>query len=154
MPAVTSTRPAFGSAIVYKDPLAALRWLEAAFGFETAMLITDEEGRLAHSEMTYGGGYIMVGNEWTEQMASPKGIGGKNTQTVHVQLREDVDAHCDRARKAGAVILQEPQTQFYGDRTYRAVDPEGHMWTFGQSVRDVSREEAEEASGLKIEGWT
>jgi hypothetical protein len=43
--------------------------------------------------------------------------------------------------------------QFYGDRTYRARDPEGHVWTFGQTVRHVSREEAEKESGLKIEGW-
>jgi len=50
------------------------------------------------------------------------------------------------------VILQEPTDQLYGDRTYRARDPEGHVWTFGQTVRR-SREEAEEASGLTIQGW-
>jgi uncharacterized glyoxalase superfamily protein PhnB len=50
------------------------------------------------------------------------------------------------------VILQEPTDQFYGDRTYRARDPEGHVWTFGQTVRHVSGEEAEKESGLKIEG--
>jgi hypothetical protein len=47
----------------------------------------------------------------------------------------------------------EPEDQFYGDRTYRAVDPEGHVWTFAQTVRQVTREEAEQASGLKITGW-
>ena len=51
------------------------------------------------------------------------------------------------------MILQEPTDQFYGDRTYRARDPEGHVWTFGQTVRHVSREEAEKESGLKIGGW-
>jgi hypothetical protein len=49
------------------------------------------------------------------------------------------------------VILQEPSDQFYGDRTYQARDPERHVWTFGQTVRRVSREEAERSSGLKIE---
>jgi hypothetical protein len=34
-----------------------------------------------------------------------------------------------------------------------ARDPEGHVWSFGQTVRQVSREAAEKASGLKIEGW-
>ena len=69
----------------------------------------------------------MVGNEWSADHKSPKSVGGKNTQTVHVQLAEgeDIDAHCKRAREAGAEILQEPETQFYGDRTYRARDPEG-----------------------------
>ncbi len=55
-------------------------------------------------------------------------------------------------RAAGAVIVREPEDQFYGDRVYSARDPEGHVWSFGQSVRKVSREAAELASGLIIEG--
>ena len=51
------------------------------------------------------------------------------------------------------MILQEPEDQFYGDRTYRALDPEGHLWSFGKTVRGVSSEEMEQASGFKIEGW-
>ena len=51
------------------------------------------------------------------------------------------------------MIVRELADQFYGDRTYSAKDPEGHIWTFGQAVRRVSREEAEQASGLKIQGW-
>ena len=80
-------------------------------------------------------------------------MGGKNTQTVHVQIDSDVDAHFARAKAAGAEIMAEPETQFYGDRTYRCRDPEGHIWTVSQTVASVSREEAEAASGLKITGW-
>src|ERR1700730_2478946 len=67
--------------------------------------------------------------------------------------KEGRDTHCAQARAAGAVIVREPDDQFYGDRVYSAKDPEGHVWNFGQTVRVVSREEAEKASGLKIEGW-
>ncbi|CAB3775972.1 VOC family protein [Pararobbsia alpina] len=148
-----SQRPSLGSAVCYKDPWAALDWLERAFGFERTMVISDAEGRLAHSEMRFGDSYLMVGSEWAEFTASPSSTNGKNTQTIHVHLNEDIDAHCERARSAGATILQEPSDQFYGHRTYRARDPEGHVWTFGQTVRHVTREEAETASGLKIEGW-
>jgi uncharacterized glyoxalase superfamily protein PhnB len=146
-------RPTFGPALFYKDPLAALQWLEKAFGFERVMVITDAQGKLVHSEMKLGDGYIMVGGEWAEFIASPVSAGGKNTQTTHVQLKDGIDAHCQRARAAGAVIVREPADQFYGDRSYMAKDPEGHVWTFAQSVRRVSREEAERASGLKIDGW-
>jgi uncharacterized glyoxalase superfamily protein PhnB len=141
------------SAVVYQDPKAALAWLEKAFGFELAMLIEDGEGNLAHSEMRFGDAAVMIGNEWTQDHKSPKSIGGKNTQTVHIQIDTDVDAHCERARAAGAEILMEPATQFYGDRTYRCRDPEGHIWTVAQTVQAVTREEAEQASGLKITGW-
>jgi uncharacterized glyoxalase superfamily protein PhnB len=146
-------RPAFTSALYYKDPMAALDWLEEAFGFERVMVITDKDGNLAHSEMRFGGGLIMVGSEWTDYVASPASAGGRNTQSIHVHLEDGIDAHCERAKAAGAVIVRELENQFYGDRTYSARDVEGHVWSFGQNVRNVSREEAEKASGLKIEGW-
>jgi len=141
------------SAVCYQDPRAAIAFLEKAFGFELSMLIEDKEGNLAHSEMRFGDAVVMVGNEWTDDHKSPKSIGGKNTQTVHIQIDTDVDAHCERARAAGAAILMEPATQFYGDRTYRCRDPEGHIWTVAQTVETVTREQAEEVSGLKITGW-
>ena len=141
------------SAVVYRDPKAALKFLEAAFGFELFMLIEDDEGNLAHSEMRFGDAAIMVGYEWSDEYRSPASIGGKVTQSVAIKIDGDVDAHCRRARAAGMEIVAEPQTQFYGDRTYRCRDPEGHIWTVSQTVQAVSREEAEAASGLKITGW-
>ena len=146
-------RSALSSALCYRDPKAALKFLEAAFGFEVVMLIGDGEGALVHSEMAFGDALIMIGNEWTDDHKSPASIGGKNTQTVHIHVDTDIDAHCARARAAGFEILAEPETQFYGDRTYRCRDPEGHIWTVGQTVQAVSREEAEAITGLKIEGW-
>lgn len=146
-------RPDLVSALFYRDPKAALRFLEAAFGFELFMLIEDAEGNLAHSEMRLGNACVMIGPEWTDDHRSPASIGGKTTQTVHMGIQTDIDAHCARAQAAGAEILAEPQDQFYGARTYRCRDPEGHIWTVAQTVREVSREEAEAATGLKITGW-
>ncbi|WP_118184473.1 VOC family protein [Paraburkholderia phosphatilytica] len=146
-------RPTFGTAVYYREPMVALEWLEKAFGFERTLLVTDSEGKLAHSEMKFGDGYIMVGSEYSEDMSSPLGVGGKNTAGVHVQLQSGIDEHCARARAAGAVITREPADQFYGDRVYAARDPEGHVWSFGQTVKKVSREDAERDSGLTIEGW-
>jgi uncharacterized glyoxalase superfamily protein PhnB len=146
-------RPAIASAIVYKDSMAAFEWLQTAFGFEPAMLITDADGKLAHSEMVFGDGWIMVGNEWSADHASPANLGGKNTQTVHVQMTTDIDAHCAQARAAGAEILMEPENQFYGDRSYRARDPEGHIWTFGQTVAEVAPADWDKDTGLTTKIW-
>ena len=146
-------RSAFTSALFYKDPLAALAWLEKAFGFERVMLITDNAGNLVHSQMRFGDGQIMVGTEWTDYVASPASTGGRNTQSIHVHLADGIDAHCAQAKAAGGVIVRELENQFYGDRTYAVRDPEGHVWSFAQNVQQVSREDAEKASGLKIEGW-
>ena len=146
-------RPSLGAAVYYQDPFAALEWLERAFGFKRQMVITDDAGQLAHSEMRFGDSYVMISREWSEDSVSPVSVGGKNTHSVHVQRRDGIDEHCARARAEGAVITREPADQFYGDRVYAARDPEGHIWSFGQTVRAVSREEAERVSGLKIEGW-
>jgi uncharacterized glyoxalase superfamily protein PhnB len=135
---------ALSSAVVYRDPKAMLTFLDKAFGFEVTLLIEDADGKLAHSQMTYGDSTVMIGNEWTDEHKSPASIGGLMTQTVHIQLADregTVDEHCDRARKAGAVILVEPETQFYGDRTYRCKDPEGHIWTVSQTVEAMTPEE-------------
>ena len=144
----TSPKPTFSSALSYRDNRAALAWLEAAFGFEPSMVILDAEETIVHAQMTFGDGLIMVGSEWSANGRSPASVGGACTQTVHVQLTEDVDAHCERARAAGAVIEAEPETQFYGDRAYRARDLEGHVWTFSQTVAEMTPAEWDAATGL------
>ena len=139
-----ATHPPLSSAVVYKDPKAALKFLEEAFGFETTLLIEDADGNLAHSQMSWRGGVVMVGNEWADAHRSPASIGGLMTQTVHIQIPEGegtVDAHCERARRAGAEIIVAPETQFYGDRTYRCKDPEGHIWTVSQTVQAMTPQE-------------
>jgi uncharacterized glyoxalase superfamily protein PhnB len=100
--------------------------------------------------MSHGDGVVMIGTEFAEWSASPASIGGKNTQRVHVRLGRNIDEHCARARQAGATIAMEPADQFYGDRTYMAVDLEGHHWTFSQPIRNASKEEMEKASGFKF----
>lgn len=97
-----------------------------------------------------GQGRIMIDAEWAEFAKSPASLGGVNTQRAHVQLDRSVDEHYEHAKAAGAEIVQTPSDQFYGDRVYRALDPEGHHWTFSQTIREVSREEAELALGLPI----
>lgn len=148
----------FTSAVTYRDPKAALAWLERAFGFEISMAIEGppDQPAMGHFEMSCAGsGRIIIGGEWTDWTRSPASTGGANTQSVSVRLAEGIDEHCERARVAGAVIADEPDDQFYGDRKYRAIDPEGHCWTFTMHVRDVTRAEAEAAIGQPIvaPGW-
>ncbi len=143
--------------VFYRDPIAALKWLEAAFGFETSMLVTDDAGRVGHAEMKVGEAVIGVGAEFASPdllgpaaMKSPASIGGVGSQFVRVHMDEGLDAHCDHARAAGARITQAPADQFYGARVYRALDLEGHVWNFDQPVAEVSIADMEKASGLTI----
>ncbi|MDZ4759798.1 MAG: VOC family protein [Alphaproteobacteria bacterium] len=146
---MAAARPSLIPALFYRDPAAASAWLQKAFDFEIDMLIEDAEGAAVHIELRYGESVVMVGVEWTDDHKSPASIGGKCTQTVHVHVPADIDAHCARAEAAGAEILMRPETQFYGDRTYRARDLEGHMWTFGQTVEAVAPADWDKAMGFK-----
>lgn len=142
-------RPPVSSSVSYRDPIAALKWLETAFGLEPRIVVLAADDTLVHAELGYREGVVGVGRAWSSNHASPLDLGGKNTQSIHLQLREDVDAHCARARAAGAEILMEPADQTYGDRTYIARDLEGHVWSFGETRKRYDRDEFDENYGTK-----
>ena len=132
---------------MYDDAAAAIDWLCDAFGFEVRLKVQTDQGDILHSQLTMNGGLVMVGqaglNPERPHFRSPRALDGVSTQALSVFV-DDVDAHCERARAAGAVIVSEPSTQDYGedywtDRTYDAKDPEGHHWFFMQRLRGPNR---------------
>jgi uncharacterized glyoxalase superfamily protein PhnB len=143
--------PTIGPLLWYRDPRAAIAWLEAAFGFETRLIVDDGKGGVIHSELTLGDGYIMVVGPPEGRAVSPAAFGGRSTQSVHIQIDEGLDERCERARAAGAAIEREPATQPYGDRVFTCRDLEDHPWSFGQTVQALSVQEMEAATGHRIE---
>jgi uncharacterized glyoxalase superfamily protein PhnB len=124
----------------YEDVGAAVDWLREAFGFqETGERFTDDEGRTTHAELSLDGATVMLGwpgadyrspmrhaqecAQAARWLATPWVIDG-----VHVEV-DDLDAHYEHARAAGATILREPEDLPFG-RLYSAADVEGHRWMF------------------------
>ena len=136
--------PRIACVVFYEDASAAIDWLCRAFGFEVRLKVQMDNGRIAHSELTFGEGVIMIADVGGQTPnRSPKSIGGVNTQHLSIWV-DDVDAHCARAREAGARIVVEPRTSDHGegnpsDRAYAAEDPEGHRWSFMNRLRNASR---------------
>ena len=140
--------PRMSSAVYCQDASAAIAWLCRAFGFEVRLKVEGANGRIEHSELVYDGGVIMVADAsvateragWRGHLASPRSVGGTNTQTIMVYV-DDVDAHCTRARGSGAKIYEEPAVHDYGadywaDKSYGALDLEGHHWWFTERIRN------------------
>ena len=122
--------PTIGPLLWYRDPRAAIAWLEQAFGFEEKVRI----GEAHRSQMRVGeDGAIVVADAHGEQVAPS---GGVVTHLLKIRVA-DVDAAFDRAREAGAGVLEEPQTWEYGERSCVVEDPAGHRWELTQTVRDV-----------------
>jgi uncharacterized glyoxalase superfamily protein PhnB len=120
--------------LFYDDVERAVRFLEEAFGFARTFVSPAPEGGLAHAQLALGSGRVMLGQtkgglELTQSAASL----GKLHAGIYVFV-EDVDAHCERARAAGAKVMLEPKDQFWGDRMYCATDPEGQFWMFAKTL--------------------
>jgi uncharacterized glyoxalase superfamily protein PhnB len=126
--------------LTYEDAGAAAEWLCRAFGFrETGERYSDDEGRVTHAEVSYGDGLVMLG------FASPHYRGPKRHAEECEQARrwldnpyvvdgvlvhvDDIDAHLQHAREAGAEVLRGIDDEPFG-RIYTAADPEGHRWMF------------------------
>jgi uncharacterized glyoxalase superfamily protein PhnB len=133
---------------VYRDAAAAIDWLCDAFGFQIRLKVEGENGRIEHCELEYGDGLLMIAQEtsdssskWRQVFRSPRSLEGANTQSLMFYV-DDADAHCAHARNRGARIVEEPATHDYGqdywaDRSYGALDLEGHVWWVTQRVRNA-----------------
>ena len=132
--------PRLSSALFYEDAAAAIAWICRAFDFQIRIKVDGENGAVVHSELEYGEALVMVAAASPEKRGtSPRSLQGANTQSLFLYV-DDIDAHCARARAAGAKILTEPTVSDYGeeywaDRGYEAEDPEGHRWWFAQRLR-------------------
>ncbi|MFI9582935.1 VOC family protein [Streptomyces sp. NPDC052236] len=121
--------PSICPTLTYADAKAAIRQLTEGFGFTQHALYEGEGGMVAHAELAFGNGMVMLGTKGTGsefdklmQDAGPMG--------VYVRV-DDVDAHHSRAVEHGVEIVMPPTDQESGSRDYIARDLEGNVWSFG-----------------------
>ena len=130
----------------YRDGPTAMEWLSRVFGFEVRERWLDDQGVLTHGEMFTGHGVIML--------ATPtRDYEGPSLHRSHCDAAsawssvpwvidgvlvyvDDVDAHFDRANRAGAALLSGIEAGPNGSRLYRSEDVEGHRWMFMQRNAD------------------
>jgi uncharacterized glyoxalase superfamily protein PhnB len=120
----------------YRDAPAAIEWLCKVFGFEKHLVVPDEDGSVAHAQLSFGNGMIMLASvpksetEFGRLMKQPDEMGGAQTQTSYVVVT-DVDAVYANAKIGGAKIATEIRDEDYGGRGFSCYDLEGHLWSFG-----------------------
>lgn len=120
----------------YRDAPAAIEWLCEAFGFEKHAVYPNPDGTIAHAQLTFGNGMIMLGSlqsessEWSRLITQPDQIGGAETQSPYL-IVTDADAIYHRAKAAGATIVIVIKDEDYGGRGFSCRDLEGRLWNFG-----------------------
>jgi len=121
--------------LVYGDVEEATDWLCEYFGFTAVWRAGGHRARIA-----FGNGVVILADADAQYgRAAPK----RDTPRCHsVMVKvDDVDAHHQRARELGAVILSPPTDYSYGERQYSVQDLEGHHWTFTQAIADLAPED-------------
>ena len=131
---MTENRCSIIPGLRYRDAEAAVDFLCDAFGFTRLLVVPGElPGQVAHAQLTLGNGMIMLGSvsddKYGKLVMQPEQAGGV-TQAAYI-VCDDIDAHYEQARAAGAEIVMELEAQPYGGKNYAARDPEGHLWNFG-----------------------
>ena len=111
----------------YDDAHGAIAFLESAFGAERHVFETADDGSVAHAELRFGNGIVMVGSAKPDLPAT-RGAGAPG-EGIYVVV-DDIEAHYERARDAGAEIVSELRDLGYS-REYSASDPEDNRWHFG-----------------------
>jgi uncharacterized glyoxalase superfamily protein PhnB len=130
-----TTKPSLAPYLFYEDVERAARFMQEAFGFALVFTSPDPKGGLAHAQLAHGSGLIMVGHAGDGGLRMVKSAGALPALHAGVYVFvDDVDAHCARARAAGAKVLLEPADQPWGDRMYCGVDPEGQFWMFAKRL--------------------
>ena len=116
----------------YEDAATAIDWLERAFGFERSEVHEGPNGGVAHAELTFGDGMVMLSTAGENRLGlkTARELGAVN-QGVYVIVDDGIEAHHERALAAGAEVLQELEDTDYGSRNYTVRDPEGNVWSFG-----------------------
>ncbi len=133
---VKNTKATLIPVLRYRDAPVAIEWLCQAFGFEKHLVVPNNEGTVAHAQLSIGNGMIMLGSalenetEFGRLMKQPDEIGGGQTQSTYVVVA-DADAAYTRAKAGGAKIAMEIRDEDYGGRGFSCFDVEGHLWRFG-----------------------
>ena len=128
--------PAIIPVLRYRDAPAAIEWLCQAFGFERHLVVSNDDGTVAHAQLSFGRGMIMLGSVLKEEtefgslMKQPDEVGGGPTQSTYVVVA-DADAAYTRAKAGGAKMAMEIRDEAYGGRGFSCFDVEGHLWSFG-----------------------
>lgn len=117
----------------YNDATAAIEWLCHAFGFEKHLVVPGENGKVAHAQLTFRGGMIMLGStrddDFGKIQKSAKDA-GVVTQSCYIVV-PDADELYRRAVAAGAEIIVDIKDEDYGGRGFTCRDPQGVVWNVG-----------------------
>jgi uncharacterized glyoxalase superfamily protein PhnB len=142
----TESLAPFGAVLGVKDMERARRFYQKTLGFRERFALPRADGELTLVVLSYGSSTLLLGRldelhyehnvRARKIRRGPKGLGITLTLLV-----PDLQKVYKAVRKAGVEILLEPVDEFYGDRVFMFLDPDGYEWKISQTIKQVGLEE-------------
>jgi uncharacterized glyoxalase superfamily protein PhnB len=117
--------------IGYRNLLQTIDWLVRCFQFKERWRAGSHRAQLS-----YGNGTIAI----TELPESLQKINSHHYFSFIIRVENVVD-HYEHAVQQGVQLLNTPTDMHYGEKQYSALDLDGNVWTFSQSIKDLSPED-------------
>lgn len=124
------------SELGYQNVEQAIEWLCKVFLFK------ERWRKGSHrAQLSFGNGVIVVTeqqNDFTKTAPEDKDwVVPRHFQQVQLP---HVDDHYEHVCSQDVVVIRSPADYPFGERQYSVQNIGGHMWTFSQSIKDVSPE--------------
>jgi uncharacterized glyoxalase superfamily protein PhnB len=134
-----------GAVLGVQDIERASRFYQT-LGFQQRFALPRADGQLTLAVLSYGSSTLLLGRRdelhyeheaWAKRIRrGPHGLGVTLTLLV-----PDLQTAYRAVKAAGLEILLEPVEEFYGDRVFMFLDPDGYEWKIPQTVKQVNLEE-------------
>ncbi len=137
-----------GAVLGVKDMQQAIEFYET-LGFQLDTALPRPDGQLTVALLNFGSSLLLLGR-LDELHYEHKVRAGKIRKGPHglgvtlTLLVPDLQKVYNAVKKAGLEILLEPVDEFYGDRVFVFLDPDGYEWKISQTIKQVSPEEVAE----------
>jgi uncharacterized glyoxalase superfamily protein PhnB len=146
----------FGAVIAVKDIGQASRFYQESLGFQQRFALPRADGQLALAILNFGSSSLLLGRldelHYEHKVRARKIRKGPHGLGITLTLLvPDLEEVYKAVKKSGVEILLEPIEEFYGDRVFMFVDPDGYEWKISQTIKQVSFDEVAEIVALSLD---
>lgn len=129
-----------------KDMQKSLDFYTKTLGFQTSDKLTRKDGKIAHASVGFDSALIMLSPVEYVRTPQTKEELAKNKLGVGVELyigmngSKKLDEFFTELKGKNVSVINEPKTEFWGDRIFTVKDPDGYAITFSEYANDVTPE--------------
>jgi uncharacterized glyoxalase superfamily protein PhnB len=129
----------------------SLEFYTKTLGFQASDTLTRKDGKIAHASVGFDSPLLMLSLVENVRTPQSKEDLARNKFGVGVELyigvnkSKKLDEFFKEVKSKGITVIQEPKTEFCGDRIFTVEDPDGYAITFSEHLHDVTPEARLEA---------